>query len=98
MKLKGSYLHDVNFHLSQAREMKIEEHPLKIYLSINPIENIKNVEKDLEENYQAKVLNHWKLINTLNVEIPTKNLKKVVEKDYVQKYDWPGTLELLTCT
>jgi len=97
MKLKGSHFHEINYHMALAKEMKRQNYPVNIFLTIAPKESIKEVKKDLQKNYKAKILDYWDMIRTLNVEFPSKNLRKVVAKDYVVRYDFPGVVEVLGC-
>ncbi len=95
MKLKGSNYFEINLYVSKAKEMKRGKYPVDIYLNING-ENVEKVKKDLKEKYKAEVTEYWKFIDTLNVKIPAKNIRKAVEENYVKNYQFPGEVEVLS--
>ncbi len=102
MRLKGSKLLYVKARMAQAKELGREEMPVRVRLYLSPETDFDSVKSDLG-NYQAKVVDispsgeKIKLgdeILTI-VEVPAKNLRKVIEQEYVKNYEWPVYLELL---
>lgn len=91
MELKGSNFHDIEFHMQRAKELGLENDPIKIYLRVTGGDK----SEYLGNTYEAKTLEYMPLISLLTVEVPVKNLRKLVEDECVVKYGWPGVVEVL---
>lgn len=89
MKLKGSKYFEVGFLVSNAKEKKIENSPIEIYLSVSE-KDVEKVKADLHKKYGAEILEYLDYIKTLSVKIPAKNIRKAVQEDYVKNYEIPG--------
>jgi hypothetical protein len=95
MKLKGSNYFEINLCVTKAKEMKRGNYPVPIYLNVKG-ENVKKVKSDLKEKYKAEIVEYWKFIDTLNVKIPARNIRRAVEESYVKGYEFPGEVEVLS--
>jgi len=104
MKLKGSNLLYVKARMKRAEEMGSEEMPVRVRLSLSSGTNFDYVKSDLG-NYQAKIvptsvgekIDLYTTKETLTmIEVPSKNLRKVIEQKYVRGYEWPGIVEELS--
>jgi hypothetical protein len=95
MKLKGSKYFEINLCVTRAKEMKRSKYPVQIYLDVKG-ENVKKVKSDLVGKYKAEIVEYWDFINTLNVKIPARNIRRAVEESYVKGYQFPGEVEVLS--
>lgn len=87
MKLEGQKLTGVESC------MKAVGGTTTIYLEPRAGENVETVKSSLQKRYQMKVLNEFPLPPRLLVEVPTENLRKVVEESYIANFDWPQLVE-----
>ena len=77
--------------MRKASEQGTENNPVKIYLTI--IRN-RNVPKHLQKTYETKTLEHPQDTCIL-VEVPTKNLRNLIDDSYVLGYEWSEELKAL---
>lgn len=103
MKLKGSKLLYVKARMTKAKEVGREEMPIRVRLCLSSETDFNSVKSDLG-NYQANVINIPPLGEKIElrdetltiVEVPAKNLRKVIEQGYVKNFEWPRYVELLS--
>jgi hypothetical protein len=108
MKLKGFPLTDIEYHVEKAKRDGNPDEPIDIKLNIRKDEDVKTVKADLTKNYNVTIdltfpfdLSSFrkseKVTNvTLYAKVPAKNLREVIEKNYVNRYEWPAVLETLS--
>lgn len=98
MKLEGEYLRQIESAMSAIQKFKkrdkgIENEPLEIQLKMSEGAYAETDADYVRNAYQATVLSDMPLIRMLAVEVPRRNLRRLVEDDRVEKYDWPRHVE-----
>lgn len=93
MKLKGSELLIIQYVMKRAEELGRANDPVEIRLRIKG--KAEKVKSYLEKNYKATNLKYLKLINSLLVNVPAKNLRDLVEDNYIERYEFPGAVDVL---
>lgn len=107
MKLKGFPLTEIKYHMEKAKRYGNPDEPIDIKLNIRKDEDVETVKADLTKNYNVTIAltlpfdlsslgKSEKVTNvTLYAKVPAKNLREVVEKNYVNRYEWSAVLETL---
>jgi hypothetical protein len=102
MKLKGFPSHEIRYLMELAKVQQRENEPIKIKLYIKSGEDIKAIKSELEKKYKVKRVDTFEFLSKKGedtlvfADIPAKNLRKAIKKDYVSKYGWPEELETLS--
>lgn len=86
MKLEGQKLASIGSRMKSGCDVTT------VYLQLEPRENAEALSSQLLLKYRALTLHQTNVPTRLEVEVPTENLRKVVEEDCVVNYDWPALL------
>jgi len=77
-----------------AREQNRINSPIQLYLRLKQGAHFETTKSRLEKTYKAKTLGSFYAVRTLQVEVPVRNLKRLVEDNSITMYEWPGILEV----
>jgi len=99
MKLNEYQASEIEQLIGMAKIQKRSNELIEIKLYTDK-SNSEKVKSNLRENYQTGEINHFPLFekgrqSVLYARVPIKNLKKVLEENYIKKYNWPVELETL---
>lgn len=90
MELYGPKLDEIDCVIELCRMQRRNSIPL--FLKLTKIDD--QIIKELELKYKAKELQVFEFLNYVYGEIPIRNLKRILRKDYVKNYDWPREVEV----
>lgn len=102
MKLKGFQSDEVKYLMGLAKIQQREDEPIKIKLLIKDGEDLKKIKSDLEKRYQVEKMETFDLLKEkgkdtlMFADIPAKNLRRVLGREYVNNYGLPEELEVLS--
>ena len=100
MNLNKNQTREIEYVMWLAKQQKRSNElvDIKLYSDKKGTEEVKS---KLIEVYEAKDIKNFPLFDrgkrsTLYLKVPIKNLKKVLEENYIKKYNWPEELETLS--